>query len=181
MATAVVIAAPTPELAKTSHPASVRTERPITTGTKTPEARSAQALGTCLARLCLRYETGDLRQRRLGADLGRPHDEPARSVEGAARHVVARAYLDGTFSPLSIDRSIAERPSVTTPSLATLSPGRTTKRSPMCRAPMGTTTSAPSLSTCASLAPTSSNALIAFRELSASLVPRGSGPKGPAP
>ena len=63
---------------------------------------------------------------RVGAD-----DEPAAGVHGRARDLVARAApRPGRVSPVSSAWSTAERPSSTTPSVATFSPGRTTKRSP---------------------------------------------------
>ena len=48
----------------------------------------------------------------------------------------------GMLSPVSIERSMAEEPSRITPSVATFSPGLTTKTSPTRTAPMGTSTSA---------------------------------------
>ena len=70
----------------------------------------------------------------------------------------------GTGSPVSIERSTADSPSSTTPSVAIFSPGRTTKRSPTASASTLTTTSWPSRSTRASRAPSSSSARIAAPE-----------------
>ena len=49
----------------------------------------------------------------------------------------------GTDSPVSRLMSTAEEPSSTTPSVATFSPGRTTKRSPTCSSSTGTRRSLP--------------------------------------
>ena len=64
----------------------------------------------------------------------------------------------GTGSPVSSEASIAEEPSSTTPSVATFSPGRTTKRSPTASCSIGMRCSAPSRSTATSLAPSSNSA-----------------------
>ena len=69
-------------------------------------------------------QADDLRQRRVGADPGRLDDEPAVGVDGGADDLVAELSLStGTGSPVSIDSSTADRPSTTTPSVATFSPG----------------------------------------------------------
>ena len=47
-----------------------------------------------LARLRLRDEPRDLRERRLASDARRPHDEPAAEVDRGARDVVPRTDLD---------------------------------------------------------------------------------------
>ena len=70
----------------------------------------------------------------------------------------------GTGSPVSIDRSTAEKPSSTIPSVAIFSPGRTTNRSPATSSSTGTTTSWSSRSTRASLALSSKRARIAALE-----------------
>ena len=64
----------------------------------------------------------------------------------------------GTGSPVSSDVSTAELPSTTTPSVATFSPGRTTKRSPTTSWSTAMRSSRPSRSTATSLAPNSSSA-----------------------
>ena len=71
------------------------------------------------------------------------------------------ATSTGTGSPVSIDWSTAEAPSTTTPSVAIFSPGRTTNVSPTSSCSTGTSTSAPSRNTRASLAPNASKARIA--------------------
>ena len=63
----------------------------------------------------------------------------------------------GTDSPVTIDRSTAELPSTTRPSVAIRSPGRTTKCSPTWSRPTGTRVSTPSRSTATSLAPNASS------------------------
>jgi hypothetical protein len=71
-------------------------------------------------------------------------------------------FSTGTDSPVSSDWSTAEEPSSTIPSVATFSPGRTTKRSPTCSCSTGTRRSSPLSSTIAtSLAPSSSSAVSA--------------------
>ena len=52
--------------------------------------------------------------------------------------------VTGTGSPVSMDSSTALRPSVTTPSTGTFSPGRTRSRSPTCTWASGTSSSLPS-------------------------------------
>ena len=59
---------------------------------------------------------------------------------------------------------MADVPSTTVPSVATFSPGRTTKRSPTASSSIGMRTSAPSRSTATSLAPSSSSAASAAPE-----------------
>ena len=76
----------------------------------------------------------------------------------------------GMDSPVSIDSSTAEDPSVTRPSVAIFSPGRTTNTSPTCSWPIGTRTSRPSRRTAASLAPMSSSALSAAEDCPLALV-----------
>ena len=86
-------------------------------------------------------QAGDLRERRIGADLRRAHDQPAVAVERRAGHVAPGATSTGSDSPVSSDWSIAESPSTTTPSVAIFSPGRTTNRSPTWSSETGTRTS----------------------------------------
>jgi hypothetical protein len=78
--------------------------------------------------------------------------------------VAPGATSTGTGSPVSIDWSTAEAPSTTTPSVATFSPGRTTKTSPTESSVTGTPTSTPSRSTRASRAPSSASARMASLE-----------------
>jgi len=56
-------------------------------------------------------------------------------------------FSTGSGSPVSMDSSIADEPSTTTPSTATFSPGRTRTRSSWRTSATGTSTSAPSRST----------------------------------
>ena len=116
-----------------------------------------------LAGLRVGDEPGDLGERGVGADLGGAHDEAAAGVDGRARDLVARAdFSTGTDSPVSSDWSTALVPSSTMPSVATFSPGRTTKRSPTASCSTGTRRSVPSASrTATSLAPSSSSAFSA--------------------
>ena len=80
-----------------------------------------------LARLGLLDEPRDLRERGVGADPRRAHGEPAVRVDRRAGDLAPGATSTGTGSPVSIDWSSAEAPSTTTPSVASFSPGRTTK------------------------------------------------------
>ena len=57
----------------------------------------------------------------------------------------------GILSPVNIDSSTVEFPSVTTPSTGTFSPGLTRMRSPTCTSSTGTSTSCPSRKTVAIL------------------------------
>ena len=67
------------------------------------------------------------------ADLLGAHDEAAGAVDGAADHAASSgSFSTGIDSPVTIDSSTALRPSRTTPSTGTLSPGRTRRRSPTC-------------------------------------------------
>ena len=75
-----------------------------------------------------------------------------------------RPTSTGTDSPVSIDWSTADSPSTTTPSVAIFSPGRTTKQVADLRARRpGRAPPAPSRSTRASFAPSSSSLRIASR------------------
>ena len=148
-----------------SQPASVSSESAITIGTNTPETRSASRCTSRLARLRLRDQPRDLRQRRVGADPRRAHDQASRGVDRRARHLDRpRPTSTGTDSPVSIEASTADSPLSTTPSVAIFSPGRTTNRSPTRSCSTGTSTSSPSRSTRASLAPSSSSLRIASPE-----------------
>ena len=96
------------------------------------DARDAvgEPLDRRLAGLGVLDQAGDLRERGVGADLGGADDEPAAGVDGRAGDLRARLTSTGTDSPVSMLMSTAEVPSSTMPSVATFSPGRTTKRSP---------------------------------------------------
>jgi hypothetical protein len=111
---------------------------PMTTGTNTPEMRSARRCTGRLAGLRVGDELGDLRQRGVGADARGLDDQAPAGVDARAGDVVAGLLLDRHDSPVSSDWSTAEVPSTTTPSVATFSPGRTTKRSPTASCSIGT-------------------------------------------
>ena len=73
---------------------SVATASAMTTGTNTPETRSARRCTGALPVCASVDEPGDLRQRGVGADLGRADDQPAAGVDRRARDLGARADLD---------------------------------------------------------------------------------------
>ena len=123
---------------------SVATARPITTGTKTPETRSASrctgALPDCASvtsrAICASAVSAPTLVARTTSLPPTFTDAPATASPGCSS--------TGTHSPVSSDWSTAEVPSTTTPSVATFSPGRTTKRSPTCSCSTGTRRSVPS-------------------------------------
>ena len=145
----------------TSQPASVASESPSTTGTKTPETRSTSrwigALPDCASATSVAIWASAVSSPTLVArTIRRPYVltvAPATASPGPTS--------SGTGSPVSIERSIADAPSTTTPSVATFSPGRTTNRSPAITSAIGTENSTPSRKTCASLAPSSRRPRIA--------------------
>ena len=135
----------------------------MTTGTKTPETRSARrctgALPVCAAStsaaICASAVSAPTRVARTTIRPPAFTVAPATSEPGDTS--------TGTVSPVSMLMSTAEEPSSTTPSVATFSPGRTTKRSPTASSSTGTRRSAPSApSTATSLAPSSSSAVSAL-------------------
>ena len=63
-----------------------------------------------LAGLRARHERADLRERRVGADARRAHDDAPADVDGRARDGVAGRTSTGTLSPVSSERSTAESP-----------------------------------------------------------------------
>ena len=71
----------------------------------------------------------------------------------------------GVASPVTSEASTADRPSVTTPSVAIFSPGRTTNDSPACSVSTGTRCSLPSRSTATVLAPRLASAVSAAPDL----------------
>ncbi len=90
---------------------------PITIGTKTADTRSANRwTGAC--RLGFGDEARDLCQRRLLSDSRGLDDQSPVGVDRAAGNLRAGATSMGTDSPVSIDWSIADSPSSTTPSVA---------------------------------------------------------------
>jgi hypothetical protein len=162
-ATAAVNAAPPPWPAA-SHPASVATATPMTTGTKTAEIRSAsrctRAFPACAS----------VTRRVIWASWVPAPTRVARTTSRplAFRHPPVTTSPGptsaGTGSPVSIEVSTAEWPELTIPSAAIFSPGRTTNSSPTASCSAGTRTSPPSRSTTASLAPSDSSARSAAPE-----------------
>ena len=134
---------------------SVATASTITTGTNTPATRSASrwtgALPVCAS----------VTSRAICASAVSAPTLVARTTSRPPALTVAPATSEpgptstGTGSPVSSDWSTADRPSSTTPSVATFSPGRTMNRSPTASSSTGTRR--PSSSS-TSLAPSSSSA-----------------------
>ena len=89
-----------------------------------------QFLDRRTAPLGLGDHVDDLRQKCLGPDLFRLHDQRARPVHGCADNAVTRLLHTGIGSPVIMDSSTLLDPSVTVPSTGTFSPGRTRRRSP---------------------------------------------------
>ena len=142
-----------------SQPASVRRERAKTIGTKTAETRSARRC-TC----ALPVWAFSTRRPILASSVSAPTRVTSTTIRPPTLRVAptTRSPAEtstGVDSPVSMLASTAEAPSTTIPSVATFSPGRTTKRSPMTSAPIGTCVSAPSRTSTASFAPSSSSAL----------------------
>ncbi len=78
------------------------------------------------------------------ADLVGAHDEAAGLVDGAADDGLARSFVTGMDSPVTMDSSTALRPSTISPSTGTFSPGRTRRRSPTATLSRLTSSSVPS-------------------------------------
>ena len=160
---AVAVAAPV-----SSHPTRVASASTMTTGTNTAETRSARrctsALPFCASStsraICASWVSEPTRVART---TSRP---PAFTV--APTTASPGPTSTGTDSPVSIEASTADVPSTTSPSVATFSPGRTTKRSPTASWLTGIRTSlgpdAVSRRTATSLAPRSSSARSAAPE-----------------
>ena len=150
---AIVAPAPAP-----SQKPSVAAASPITSGTKTPDTRSASRCTSALP--CWACSTSRAiwaswvsAPTRVARTTSRPPALTVAPVTGSSGPTST-----GTGSPVSMDASTAEVPLSTTPSVATFSPGRTTKRSPTLSVSAGTETSTPSRSTETCLAPISSSA-----------------------
>ena len=148
-----------------SHPASVSSASPMTTGTNTAETRSARRCtwalpfwACCTSRAI--WASWVSAPTRVARTVSRP---PALTHPPVTASPTPTS--SGTASPVSSEASIAELPSVTTPSVATFSPGRTTNRSPTTSAPARTRASTPPRRTATSLAPRSSSARSAAPEL----------------
>ena len=137
---------------------SVATASAITTGTKTPDTRSASRCTSALP-FCACSTS-----RAICASWVDSPTRVARTTIRPPEFTVAPTTASpgptstGTGSPVSIDTSTAEVPRTTSPSVATFSPGRTTNSSPTCSSPTGSRTSRPSRSTATSLAPIDSRA-----------------------
>ncbi len=159
-ATAAVNAAVSPEPLPIQKPR-VASARAMTTGTKTPETRSASRWAAALP-FCASSTSFAIRASwvsaptRVASTTSRP---PAFTVAPVTASPTPTST--GTDSPVSIEASTAEVPSTTVPSVAIFSPGRTRKRSPTFSSPTGICSSRPSRRTVTSLAPSSSRALSA--------------------
>ena len=128
-ATAAVNAVVAPAPAPSQNP-SVATARAMTTGTKTAETRSARRCTGALP-FC-----ASVTRRAIWASWVSAPTRVARTTRRPPALTVAPVTASpgptstGTGSPVSSEASMAEVPSSTIPSVATFSPGRTTKRSP---------------------------------------------------
>ena len=156
-ATAAVNAVAAPAPVPSQKP-SVAAASAMTTGTNTPDTRSARRC-TCAFPLCAASTSFAIwascvsPPTRVARTTSRPPElthDPTTASPGPTS--------TGTGSPVSIDTSTAELPSSTTPSVAIFSPGRTTNRSPTRSASVGTRVSTPARSTATSFAPSSSSA-----------------------
>ena len=122
---------------------SVATAIAITTGTKTPETRSASRCTGALP------DCASVTRRAIWASAVSAPTFVARTTRRPPALTLAPAtsspgcFSTGTDSPVSSDWSTAEVPASTTPSVATFSPGRTTKRSPAASCSTGTRRSRP--------------------------------------
>ena len=129
-----------------------------TTGTKMPEIRSASRCTSALP-FCASSTSRAIwaswvsAPTRVASTTSRP---PALTVAPATASPGRTST--GTDSPVSIEASTADEPSVTSPSVAIFSPGRTTNRSPTASSPTGMRRSTPPRRTATSLAPSSSSA-----------------------
>ncbi len=133
----------------------------ITTGTNTPEIRSASRCAAALP-FCASSTSFAIRASwvsaptRVTSTTSRP---PALTVAPATGSPTPTST--GMDSPVSMEASTADEPSTTVPSVAIFSPGRTTKRVPTSRSPTGTRRSRSPSRTVTSFAPSSSSALSA--------------------
>lgn len=153
-ATAAVKAAVSPQPVPSQKP-KVATASAMTTGTKTAEMRSASrwaaALPFCASSTSLAIRASWVSApTRVASTTRRP---PALRVAPVTESPGPAST--GTDSPVSREASMAEEPSTTVPSVATFSPGRTTKRSPVRSSPAGIRSSRPPRRTVTSLAPSS--------------------------
>ena len=148
----------------TSQPARVSSERTITTGTKTAETRSARRCTSALP-FCASSTRRAIRASWVSAPtrVARTTSRPPAFTQAPVTSLPGPTST-GTGSPVSIEASTAEVPVSTTPSVATFSPGRTTKASPTASCSAGTCVSTPSRSTLTCLAPSDISARSAAPE-----------------
>ncbi len=153
-ATAAEKAASTSPLS-TSQPTSVSSASTSTTGTKTAEIRSASRSTGALVRWAsstsrVIWASWVSAPTRVARTTRRPEAltvEPTTTSPGPTS--------TGTGSPVRRDRSTADLPCSTMPSVAIFSPGRTTNRSPTWRSSTGTSRSPRSSSRLTCFAPSS--------------------------
>ena len=167
-ATAAVKAA-VAEWPVTSHAARVRSDRPMTTGTNTADTRSASRCTSALP-----FWASSTRRAIWASWVSDPTRLASTTIRPPALTVAPTTLSPGptstgTDSPVSIAASMAEVPLTTVPSVATFSPGRTTKRSPTASWETGIRVSiwprGPSRSTATSFAPMSRSARRAAPEV----------------
>ena len=134
-----------------SHAAAAAAAIKITMGTKTPLTLSAIfATGAFVAAESLTNSMIFEREVSLPTRTARHFIKPLKFI--VAAFTALPAFLStGRLSPVRDDSSTAVEPSITIPSAAMLSPGRTTKTSPALNSSIGMTSSAPSRSTQAAL------------------------------
>lgn len=141
-----------------SQPARVATASSSTTGTNTPETRSASRCASALPDWA-RSTSWAIRASWVSSPIpvarttSRP---PALTVPPVTPSPTPTST--GTDSPVSMAASTAEEPATTIPSVAIRSPGRTTNSSPTASRSIGMRVSAPARSTATSLAPSASSA-----------------------
>ena len=122
----------------TSHPASVRADSPSTTGTNTPETRSARRWTGALP-ACAAVTMAPIRASVVPSPTAVARTSSTPEVLTVAPVTTSPTPTStGTDSPVSREASTALRPSTTTPSVATFSPGRTQNRSPARSSSTGT-------------------------------------------
>ena len=116
-----------------SHPARVAADSARTMGTNTPEIRSARRWTGALP-ACAAVTIRPIRASVVPSPTAVARTSRTPEVLTVAPVTVCPASTSvGTDSPVSSEASTAERPSTTTPSAATFSPGRTRNRSPAAR------------------------------------------------
>lgn len=156
-ATAAVNAADGPD-PRRSHATRVSSASASTTGTNTPETRSARR---CTAALPF---CASATRRAVRASWVSAPTRVARTTSREPTATVAPTTSSpgrtstGTDSPVTELASTAPMPSTTVPSVAIRSPGRTTNSSPTWSSAIGARCSTPSRRTATSLAPRSSSA-----------------------